>query len=252
LEFSLKSLIFYKACGLGKALAIRFLKLNAIVVLVDINHFELKNTCNQLEDELNIFNKNGKRFFSYVCDVASCDQVKSLAKKIKNDVGNVKILINNAGVVNGDVLTNLSEKQIRRTFDVNVLSHFWTCKVFLESMVGSNSGHFVCISSVMGFMGGYKLTDYCSSKFAAYGFTESLRIELKTINSENKIITSIVCPFHIQTKMFRGVKFTSLNWLKISMTAEYAADCIIHGILLDKEIIYVPRMLPNICHIVKG
>jgi NAD(P)-dependent dehydrogenase (short-subunit alcohol dehydrogenase family) len=50
-------------------------------------------------------------------------------KKIEKDIGNVTILVNNAGIMNGfKYLTDLSEAEIRRIFDVNILSHFWLCK----------------------------------------------------------------------------------------------------------------------------
>jgi all-trans-retinol dehydrogenase (NAD+) len=50
-------------------------------------------------------------------------------KKIEKDIGNVTILVNNAGIMNGfNNLIDLSEAEIRRIFDVNILSHFWLCK----------------------------------------------------------------------------------------------------------------------------
>ena len=58
-------------------------------------------------------------------------------------------------------------------FNVNVLSQFWLCREFLPDMIRTNKGHIVNVSSVCGMVGGYKLTDYCSSKFAVTGFTES-------------------------------------------------------------------------------
>ncbi len=64
-----------------------------------------------------------------MADVASYDEIKSLMKKIEKDIGNVTILVNNAGIMNGfKNLTDLSEIEIRRIFDVNILSHFWLCK----------------------------------------------------------------------------------------------------------------------------
>ena len=89
------------------------------------------------------------------------------------------ILINNAGIVNGKNILDLEYNEIKNIFNINIMSHFWLCKQFLPDMINLNKGHIVNISSVCGIMGGGKLTDYCSTKFAVYGFTESLCLEPK-------------------------------------------------------------------------
>ena len=122
----------------------------------------------------------------------------------------------------------------------------------MPKMIETNKGHIVNISSICGFLGGELVTDYCSTKFAVYGLSESLRVELKNLNKNNKITVTTVCPCHVKTKMFEMVKFNYFNWLGISMEPEYAVDKIILGILLDKKVIYVPRLLLTVCSIFKG
>jgi len=61
-----------------------------------------------------------------------------VAKQIRADVGDPTVLINNAGVARGKNLLNATEKDIRFTFDVNTLSHYWTVKEFLPSMIKNN------------------------------------------------------------------------------------------------------------------
>jgi all-trans-retinol dehydrogenase (NAD+) len=119
-------------------------------------------------------------------------------------------------------------------------------------MIKLNKGHIVNISSMVGILGGDKLSDYCATKFAVYGFSESLRIELKCLNKDNKIKVTTVCPFHIKTPMFEAVKFHHFNWLNVSMEPEYVAKQIIHGILMNKELIYLPRLLSYLCSLFKG
>ena len=253
-------------------MAKRFLSLKSTVICVDINESELNKTINEFKRDLPI--SDHQHLFSYTADVASYEQMKSLVKQIKRDVGDVTILVNNAGIMNGfKLLTDLSEDEIRRIFDVNILAQFWLCKQNLTfihdiliinhkfalkgkeivpSMVLSNKGHIVNISSICGFMGGERVTDYCSTKFAVYGLSESLRVELKNLNKNNKIIVTTVCPCHVKTKMFEMVKFNHFNWLGLSMEPEYVCDEIIHGILLDKKLIYVPKLLVTICSMFKG
>ncbi|CAG8776887.1 6565_t:CDS:2, partial [Ambispora leptoticha] len=64
----------------------------------------------------------------YECDVSDIDQVKSVAKKIVEDVGHPTILVNNAGIIRGKTILDEPEREIQKTIDVNLLSSFWTTK----------------------------------------------------------------------------------------------------------------------------
>lgn len=76
-------------------------------------------------------------------------------------------------------------------------------------MLEKDHGHIVTIASLAGHVGIAKLVDYCSSKFAAVGFDEALRLELETLGSN--VQTTCVCPFFIQaTGMFDDV---SSRWV---------------------------------------
>ena len=119
-------------------------------------------------------------------------------------------------------------------------------------MISANKGHIINISSVCGIQGSDRLTDYCATKFAVYGFSESLRIELKVANPRSKIVISTVCPFYVRTPMFSGVEFDHLNWLDVAMEPEYAVKQIFHGILLEKKLIYVPRFLTTLVGFLKA
>ena len=72
-------------------------------------------------------------------------------------------------------------------------------------MLEKGHGHIVSIASSAGLFGVAGLCDYCSSKFGAYGFNESLQMEL-VANGKHDIHTTVICPFFINTGMFDGVK----------------------------------------------
>ena len=72
-------------------------------------------------------------------------------------------------------------------------------------MLENNHGHIVSIASTAGLFGVAGLCDYCSSKFGAFGFNESLQMELAAIG-KHEIHTTIVCPYFINTGMFDGAK----------------------------------------------
>lgn len=244
-SFFLNELIFNNlAGGLGKIMVKEFLKLGCNVVCVDLKQEFLDSLKVELEKELKTEPSMTRRLFYYELDVTSSEGVKVVAQKIKKEVGKVDILINNAGIMNqGKLFLELTEQDVKNIFSVNTFAHFWMCREFLPDMINENKGHIVNVASVCGLVGGYKITDYCSSKFATTGFTESLRAELRVLKSHNNIIVSGVYPFHIKTKLFNGADISCFKWLNLSMEPEFAAATIVHGVLAEKESIFVPKIV---------
>ena len=77
-------------------------------------------------------------------------------------------------------LEKQTEEDIRKTFDINVFSHFWTLEAFLPHMKEQNRGHIVAISSISGLVGLPNLVPYSATKFAVRGLMESLYTELRS------------------------------------------------------------------------
>ena len=148
--------------------------------------------------------------------------------------------MNNAGIVSGKSLLEISDEEIVRTFEVNSLALFWTSRVFLPEMLKRRKGHIVTIASSAGLVGVSKLTDYCSSKWAAVGFDESLRMELRQTCPEVK--TTVVCPFFIDTGMFDGVKSRFEMLLPILKEESMAKD-IVEGVEAGKTRIVSPDLV---------
>ena len=59
--------------------------------------------------------------------------MKSIGKKVKEEVGDVSILINNAGIVSGTKLINTPDYMIEKVFNVNLLAQFWVCYLYIIS-----------------------------------------------------------------------------------------------------------------------
>jgi all-trans-retinol dehydrogenase (NAD+) len=91
--------------------------------------------------------KAGGEAWAYHCNVMDNEAVRQVATAVQSEVGKVDILINNAGIVSGKFITDLSDEHITRTMGVNVLSHFWTIKAFLPAMISSNRGHIVTVGT---------------------------------------------------------------------------------------------------------
>merc|ERR1712126_606356 len=151
--------------GIGRLMCLRFARLGATVVTWDINK-------SGNEETVAMIKKEGNKAFAYTVNMTNREEIYETAKKTKAEVGQVSILVNNAGIVSGTALLETPDEKIIRTFDVNIMAHFWTIKAFLPDMIQHKQGHLVNIASLAGHSGTNKLVDYCASKFAAVGLDE--------------------------------------------------------------------------------
>jgi all-trans-retinol dehydrogenase (NAD+) len=220
--------------GIGRLMALAMARKGAKLVLWDINQKALDKTVAELRE---ITPEAG---WGYAVDVTDRLAVYAAADKVKAECGPVDVLINNAGIVSGKMFLDVPDERIELTMKVNTLALFWTNKAFLPDMLKRDSGHVVTVASAAGMVGVAGLGDYNASKFAAIGFDESLRAELKKRGS--RVRTTVVCPFYINTGMFDGVKTKSPLLLPI-LKEEYAASMIVRAIEHDQEQLMMPRIL---------
>jgi all-trans-retinol dehydrogenase (NAD+) len=142
--------------------------------------------------------------------------------------------------VSGKSFLELPDTQIEATFKINTLALFWTGKAFLPDMIGRNRGHIVTMGSASGYIGVAKLSDYAASKWAAVAFDESLRAELK--RSAPAVVTTIVCPYYVNTGMFHGVK-TRFPLLLPILDEEFVAARIVGAIQRNQRRLVMPRLV---------
>ncbi|KAM9329538.1 17-beta-hydroxysteroid dehydrogenase 13-like [Gastrophryne carolinensis] len=219
--------------GIGRLTAIEFAKLQSIVVLWDINQEGIEETAELCRDL-------GAKAYAYVVDCSKRDDIYSAAEKVKSDVGDVDILINNAGVVNGVEFLNLKDHQIEKTFEVNIIAHFWTAKAFLPAMMKKNHGHIATVASVCGHIGLTYLVDYCASKFGAVGFHTCLTAELTDLGKDG-IKTSCLCPVFVNT----GFVQKPITRLWPVLKPEDVVKRFVDGILTNEKMIFVPSYLKS-------
>lgn len=219
------------AAGIGRLMAHRAAARGSQVVLWDINEQGMEALRDQLA-------RWGYEASCYVADLSRRDSVANAAEQTLSDWGGVDVLINNAGIVSGKRLLDLTEEQIRRTYDVNTLSLYWTTRAFLPGMLARKQGHVVTVASAGGIVAAPRQTDYAASKFAAVGFDEALRVELKR-DGHSYIRTTVVCPYYIDTGMFAGVK-TRFPWLLPILQPDDVADKVIAAIEKNRERVLLP------------
>ncbi|XP_012502670.1 PREDICTED: estradiol 17-beta-dehydrogenase 11 [Propithecus coquereli] len=214
--------------GIGRLTAYEFAKLKSKLVLWDINKHGIEETAAECK-------RLGARVHAYVVDCSNREDIYSSAKKVKAEVGDVSILVNNAGVVYTSDLFATQDPQIEKTFEVNVLAHFWTTKAFLPAMMESNHGHIVTVASLAGHTVVPFLLAYCSSKFAAVGFHKALTDELAALKRTG-VKTTCLCPNFINTGFIKNPS-TSLG---PTLEPEQVVNSLMDGILTEQKMIFVP------------
>ncbi|RMY23995.1 hypothetical protein D0867_01677 [Hortaea werneckii] len=205
------------AGGLGKIMAEMYGMRGVSVALLDVR-----------EPEWESEGMAGVKF--YRCDVGKRADVEKARGQIEKDLGPVTILINNAGIVNGKPLLELSDEDIHRNFNINLLSHFHTLRTFLPSMLASETGGtIVTVASVLGKLGASNLSDYTSAKAGLIAMHNSLLAELKSTSAPagaQKIRTILVTPGQLSTPLFSGVKTPSSFFGPVVEPVELAREIV--------------------------
>ena len=222
------------ASGIGRLMALKVARLGATVIVWDINQANLDATLEALQSA------SGRSHHGAICDVSNRADVNEQARRVIADVGGIDILINNAGVVSGQPLLEISDASIERSFGVNTLASFWTTRAFLPKMIEQNRGHVVTIASAAGMIGVSRLVDYSASKWAVVGFDESLRSELRTIAPA--VQTTVVCPYYIDTGMFKGTK-TRFSFLLPILKEDAVAERTVAAIRRNKRRVTMPWLV---------
>nr|XP_005904536.1 PREDICTED: 17-beta-hydroxysteroid dehydrogenase 13 isoform X2 [Bos mutus] len=158
--------------------------------------------------------------------------------KVKKEVGDVTIVVNNAGAIYPADLLSTKDEEITKTFEVNILGHFWITKALLPSMIRRNHGHIVTVASVCGHGVIPYLIPYCSSKFAAVGFHRALTSELEALGKTG-IKTSCLCPVFVNTGFTKNP--STRIWPVLE--TDKVVRSLIDGILTDKKMIFVPSYI---------
>lgn len=216
--------------GIGRELALRFAELDAITILWDINETTVQKTCETI-------NEMGKKSYWFCVDVSDENQVANAANQVRTQIGDIDILINNAGIAPCEPFKKLTNDKIREVFNVNILGHFWTVHQFLPIMEKNNSGHIVAIASSAGIMGSPYFTAYGASKHAVVGFMKCLYEEM---DENSKIKLTTICPLGISGTGIDIPTKTRFPFLLPIMAIDYAVDKIFNAILKEEDFVVLP------------
>ena len=194
------------ASGIGKIMGRMALERGAKRFIIwDINLAGIEQT----RKELSSYGK----VKGYVVNVADNDVVTAAYRKTVEDCGPNDILINCARIVpSHKTFDQQTTEEIVRTMNINAIAPMFVARAMLPDMLKRNYGHICNITSAGGMLSNPKMSVYAASKWAATGWSDSVRIELEEMKSNVHVTT--VTPYYINTGMFDGVKSSIIPILK--------------------------------------
>ncbi|XP_073845748.1 uncharacterized oxidoreductase YoxD-like [Musca autumnalis] len=221
--------------GLGREIAIALAKLGCHIAIVDIQENLAEETANYISGSYNVKTK------FYKVDIRDYQQLLDLQKRVTADLGDVTILVNNAGIITLSSIDNPPAQEVQRMIDVNFTAPILTTQIFLPKMKELNRGYIVNISSLTAMYPHPIYNVYAASKAASRNLTSSLRIDLLASHSKVRAIT--ICPFFLTTnkRVNDLVKALKLDRLMYDLDGEIVAEYIIDAILRGDDEVTVPR-----------
>jgi gluconate 5-dehydrogenase len=177
--------------GIGLGIAEQFIKLGAKVVITG----RRKDILEEAKETL------GENCHYYVNDITKKEEHDTLIKYIEEKIGNLEILVNNAGKHCKKPGLDTSDEDFRSVMDTNLNSVFSLTRTALEYMIPRKKGSIISISSMTALYGISQVVAYSSSKTALLGMTRALASEY----SHTGVRFNAIAPGFIESKMFRDI-----------------------------------------------
>jgi meso-butanediol dehydrogenase / (S,S)-butanediol dehydrogenase / diacetyl reductase len=179
------------ASGIGLGIAQLFIKEGAKVIFSDIN--ELGKAAADAVGENGLFIQ---------CDISNTESVRNLVAKTLAAFGTINILINNAGIVRQNPISQTSDEDWNSVINTNLKGPFLLTREVLPTFEKNGRGKIVNIASIAGINGYENLSPYCASKGGIIAMTRALAIEF----APKKINVNCICPGAIKTGMTKEIE----------------------------------------------
>ncbi|HGN1705912.1 TPA: 3-oxoacyl-ACP reductase FabG [Providencia rettgeri] len=177
--------------GIGKAIALTLIARGATVIGTATSEKGAEAITAYLEGK-------GKGLALNVTDAASIEETLS---QIREEFGEIDILINNAGITRDNLLMRMKEDEWQDIIDTNLSSVYRLSKSVLRAMMKKRCGRIISIASVVGVMGNAGQTNYAAAKAGLIGFSKSLAREV----ASRGITVNVVAPGFIETDMTKAL-----------------------------------------------
>jgi NAD(P)-dependent dehydrogenase (short-subunit alcohol dehydrogenase family) len=187
-----KALISGGDSGIGQAVAVHYAREGADVAII------YKESDDDAKETQRLVEKEGKNCFLLKGDLSDKNFRQECLEKIKNEWQSLDILVNNAGIqFPKDDIENISDEQIYKTFDTNIISMISFTRDCLQMM--KSGSRVICTTSVTAYRGSDHLIDYSSTKGAIATFIRSLATNI----AEKNILVNGVAPGPIWTPLVK-------------------------------------------------
>lgn len=179
--------------GIGRAIVKKFVQ-NGYTVIAQYNKnkTELKKLIEELERE-----NLGGAVYPVTADFTDLNSIDKMFEDIFTRYKKIDAVVNNAGVGLYKLITETTEQDWDKVFNVNIKSIYYLVNKVLPSMIDNKSGKIVNVSSMWGIAGASMEVAYSASKSALIGYTKALAKEL----APSGINVNCVCPGVIDTEM---------------------------------------------------
>jgi all-trans-retinol dehydrogenase (NAD+) len=220
------------ASGIGRCLALRFAASGARLAIADLDVAGARRVAAEIA-------AGGGQACAFEVDVTSAESARAFRERLLEQMGPPDVLVNNAGIVHGGALLDVPLDKHVATCRVNVEGLVILTYVLLPDLLDRPEAHVVTLASASSFVGLPFGSTYGASKWAAFGFTESLRLELRQLGHKHVGVTA-VCPSYVGTGMFGGVTTPRLTRL---LTPERVADLTVKAVLAGKAEVLTPWLV---------
>ena len=180
--------------GIGKAIAEKLIQ-DGFFVIANSRQTVIKDTVSS---------------HFYQADITDSVQVNEMISHINNIYGTIDVLVNNAGIAQQKLFTDITEADWDNMLNHNLKSMFLVTKAVLPGMIRQKSGKIINISSIWGLVGASCEVHYSAAKAGVIGFTKALAKEV----GPSKISVNCVAPGIIKTDMLKDFCEEDLAALK--------------------------------------
>ena len=184
---------------------------------VAVNYRNSREAAEELVSEIR---KNGGTALAIPADVGDPEQVEALFRTAEQELGQIEALVNNAGIAQQKLFTDLTDEDWDELFRVDVKGVFLCCRRALPAMIRRHRGVIVNISSMWGQVGASCEVHYSAAKAAVIGLTRALAKEV----GPSGIRVNCIAPGVIRTEMNGNLTPETLEALKEETPLELLGD----------------------------
>jgi short-subunit dehydrogenase len=218
--------------GLGRDMAQAFGRAGAEVIVTDLNLAGAEETARKVT-------ASGGQAAAYALDVTDVEAIRQFRERLNAERGPIDVLVNNAGIAHGGPFLEVPVEKHLATYRVNALGLVAMTHAFLPDLIARPEAHLVIIASASGLIALPYASTYASSKWAALGFSESIREELRVLGRRHVRVTAI-CPSYIDTGMCDGVDLPRFTRM---LRSPQVAEMVLRAVRRNRDLVLTPWLV---------